>query len=232
MSRPAHQIGVTIPVLETGRLILREPREADFAAMLAFNDSPRSTFVGGGRDRQWVWRGLLANIGHWALRGYGLFSVDTRAGDFIGRIGVIYHDGWDEPELGWHLFDGFEGHGYAVEAARAAKADYHARHTSAPLISYIDPANRKSEALAGVLGATPERETVFLDKTVRVWRHSGPDSPRPIRVDERSGATGDADFDGSRVRIRRPVARAGVSTRVETQGRRKEDAIKTSKRGD
>jgi RimJ/RimL family protein N-acetyltransferase len=87
---------------------------------------------------------------------------------------VIYHDGWDEPELGWHLFDGFEGQGYAVEAARAAKADYHARITYAPLISYIDPANRKSQALAERLGATPERETRFFDKPVMIWRHSGP----------------------------------------------------------
>jgi hypothetical protein len=111
-----------IPTLTTDRLILREPREADFAAMLAFNDSPRAAFVGGGRDRQWVWRGLLANIGHWSLRGHGFYSVDTTAGDFIGRIGVIYHDGWDEPELGWHLFDGFEGRGYGVEAARDVAA--------------------------------------------------------------------------------------------------------------
>lgn len=54
-----------IPTLTTDRLTLREPREAEFAAMLAFNDSPRSSFIGGRRDRQWVWRGLLANIGHW-----------------------------------------------------------------------------------------------------------------------------------------------------------------------
>ena len=101
-----------IPVLETDRLILREPREADFTAALAFNDSPRNVFVGGMLERRWIWRGVLANIGHWALRGYGFFSVDTKAGDFIGRVGVIYHDGWDEPELGWHLFDGFEGKGY------------------------------------------------------------------------------------------------------------------------
>jgi RimJ/RimL family protein N-acetyltransferase len=164
-----------IPTLTTGRLTLREPREADFPAMLAFNDSPRAGFVGGGRDRQWIWRGLLANIGHWALRGHGFYSVDTLDGDFIGRVGVIYHDGWDEPELGWHLFDGFEGQGYAEEAARAARADYHARLTPAPLISYIDPANRKSQALAERLGAKPEREAVFLDHTVTVWRHPGPE---------------------------------------------------------
>ncbi|MES2913732.1 MAG: GNAT family N-acetyltransferase [Pseudomonadota bacterium] len=176
MSHPAHQISLTIPVIETERLLLREPREADFPAMLTFNDSPRSAFVGGGVPRQQVWRGLLANIGHWALRGHGFFSVDTKAGDFIGRIGVIYHDGWDEPELGWHLFDGHEGHGYCIEAARAAKADYHARLSPAPLISYIDPANPKSEAVARRLGAAPERETVFFDKTVNLWRHPGPEA--------------------------------------------------------
>jgi RimJ/RimL family protein N-acetyltransferase len=156
-----YALPLAIPTLTTDRLTLREPREADFAAMLAFNDSPRAAFVGGGRDRQWVWRGLLANIGHWTLRGHGFFSVDTHAGDFIGRIGVIFHDGWDEPELGWHLFDGHEGHGYCVEAARAAKAD---------------PANPKSEAVARRLGAAPEREAVFFDKTINVWRHTGPEA--------------------------------------------------------
>lgn len=176
MIRPAHQLGLTFPVLETGRLVLREPREADFPAILAFNDSPRAAFIGGGAPRQQVWRGLLANIGHWALRGYGFYSVETKSGDFIGRVGVICHDGWDEPELGWHLYDGFEGQGYGVEAARAAKADYHARVSPAPLISYIHPANPKSEALAHRLGAAPERQAVFFDKTINVWRHTGPEA--------------------------------------------------------
>ena len=165
-----------IPTLTTERLTLRPAREDDFPAMLAFNDSPRSGFVGGGATRQYIWRGLLANIGHWALRGHGFYSVETKAGDFIGRVGVIFHDGWDEPELGWHLFDGFEGQGYGVEAARAAKADYHSRLTPTPLISYIDPANPKSEALAKRLGAEPERQTVFFDKSINVWRHTGPEA--------------------------------------------------------
>ncbi len=165
-----------IPTLTTDRLTLRAPREDDFPAMLAFNDSPRAAFVGGNAPRQHVWRNLIANIGHWALRGHGFYSVETKAGDLIGRIGVIYHDGWDEPELGWHLFDGHEGQGYCVEAARAAKADYHARITSAPVISYIDPANPKSEAVARRLGAAPEREKVFFDKPINVWRHTGPEA--------------------------------------------------------
>lgn len=165
-----------IPVLQTERLTLRAPREGDFAAMLAFNDSPRAGFVGGGRDRQWVWRGLLANIGLWALRGYGFYSVDTKAGDFVGRVGVIFHDGWDEPELAWHLYDGFEGQGYAQEAALAARADYHARISAQPPISYIDVTNTQSEALARRLGASIER-TLNDDKGHHhVYRHPSPEA--------------------------------------------------------
>jgi RimJ/RimL family protein N-acetyltransferase len=164
-----------IPVLTTDRLTLRAPREGDFPAMLAFNDSPRSGFVGGGKDRQGVWRGHLSNIGHWALRGYGFYSVDTHAGDFIGRVGVIYHDGWDEPELAWHLFDGFEGNGYAYEAALAARADYHARISRQPPISYIDVTNTRSEALAKRLGAVLEK-TLNDDKGHdHVYRHPKPE---------------------------------------------------------
>lgn len=174
MSRPAHQINLTIPVLETERLVLREPREADFPAMLVFNDSPRSQFVGGGGDRQKVWRTHLSNIGHWVLRGYGFYSVDTMAGDFIGRVGVIYHDGWDEPELAWQLYDGFEGKGYAYEAALAARADYHARITRQPPISYIDVTNTRSEALAKRLGATLERTLNDEQGHDHVYRHPAP----------------------------------------------------------
>jgi RimJ/RimL family protein N-acetyltransferase len=162
-----------IPVLQTERLILRAPQESDFAAMLAFNDDPRSRFIGGGAARKWVWSGLLANIGHWAVRGYGFYSVDTRNGDFIGRIGVIFHDTWPEPELAWHLFDGFEGHGYAQEAAIAAREDYHARISVSPLISMIDVANVQSEALALRLGATCESTNPDPDGDYHIYRHPG-----------------------------------------------------------
>ncbi len=166
-----------IPTLTTERLTLRPPAEADFPAMLAFNDSPRSAFVGGGRDRPWVWRSLLANIGHWALRGFGFYSVDTHAGVMIGRIGVIHHDGWPEAELGWHLYDGAEGRGYALEAARAARADYHARISPEPLMSMVVPENHRSIALAKRLGAVFERldpgEGKPFDIPFAVYRHPG-----------------------------------------------------------
>lgn len=164
-----------VPVLTTERLTLREPREADFPAMLAFSQSPRAEFIGGAIDRQWVWRAHLANIGHWALRGYGFYSVDTRAGDFVGRVGVIFHDEWPEPELAWHLYDTHEGKGFAAEAALAAKADYHARISPRPLISMIDVANARSEALALRLDAVREKTVTDPDGDFHIYRHPGPE---------------------------------------------------------
>lgn len=169
MTLPFH-----IPTLTTERLTLRPPQESDFAAMLAFNNSPRNQYVGGTLERRWIWRGLLGNIGHWALRDYGLFSVDTHEGNFIGRIGVLYHDEWPEPELAWHLYDGFEGKGYAHEAALAARGDYHARVSPKPLISMIDVANTRSEALALRLGAVRESTNPDKDGDYHIYRHSAP----------------------------------------------------------
>jgi RimJ/RimL family protein N-acetyltransferase len=163
-------LALAIPTLNTERLCLRAPRESDFAAMLAFNDSPRARFLGGGSDRQTVWRALLANIGHWALRGYGFWSVDTKAGVFIGRVGVISHDGWPEPELAWHLFEGSEGKSYAHEAALASR-DWATGQGMGPLVSMIDPENTRSIALATRLGAVLERTDPGDGKPFHIFRH-------------------------------------------------------------
>lgn len=171
MNHAANPFLDALPVLTTARLTLRAPHEADFAAALAFNDSPRVQFLGGTAPRAQVWRGLLGIIGHWALRGYGFYSVDTKGGEFVGRVGVIYHDGWAEPELAWHLFDGYEGKGYAHEAALAARADYHARISAAPLISYVNVANTRSAALAQRLGARVESSFTDDGAKINVYRH-------------------------------------------------------------
>jgi len=173
MMRPPVTTLLGVSVVETERLRLRAPREDDLSAMLAFNASPRAAFIGGDAARQQIWRGLLANIGHWALRGYGFWSVDTKQGDFVGRVGVIFHDGWPEPELAWHLFDGFEGRGFATEAALAARRDYAARISAQPVISMIDVANARSEALAMRLGAVRESTQMDDEGQYHIYRHIG-----------------------------------------------------------
>lgn len=66
----------------------------------------------------------------------------------------------------------------------------------------------------------------------RLVSYVAPENRPSIRLAERLGAVRAADFDGAQVWVHRGVARKGVSTRVETEARRKEDAMKTSEKGD
>lgn len=162
-----------IPVLSTERLILRGPQEADFEAIATFMASPRAVYVGGPTDDRFaMWRAFLAVLGHWALRGYGFFTLEHRqTGQLVGRVGIVHHEMWPEPELGWHLFDGFEGQGYAQEAALAVR-DWGWRECGlGPLVSLIVPENTRSVVLAERLGAKFEREIELLGHVGGIYRH-------------------------------------------------------------
>lgn len=162
------------PTLTTDRLTLRPPHESDFDALAAFGRSEdRMRFLGGPVDANRTWATLLADIGHWALRGYGLFSVElASSGAFIGRAGPIFHHHNEEPELAWHLFEGYDGHGYATEAAAAARDWYYARTGNDPLMSWCNIENLASQAVAQRLGATFERlDTTGSGHKGQIWRH-------------------------------------------------------------
>ncbi|MEM6375153.1 MAG: GNAT family N-acetyltransferase [Pseudomonadota bacterium] len=164
--------GQEIPVIETEDLVLRGPRESDFNALADFYASDRAKFVGGPRNRFESWKAFLADLGHWVLRGYGKWTIEHRtSGETVGRTGIIYHDGWQEPELGWVLYEGFEGQGLALQASRAARS-HAARHWALDgLISYIDPRNERSIALAKRLGARFECEGNVVGESCHIWRH-------------------------------------------------------------
>ncbi|MFT7148021.1 MAG: RimJ/RimL family protein N-acetyltransferase, partial [Yoonia sp.] len=128
-----------------------------------------------------AWRGFIAGIGHWNWHGYGFFTVTERAtGIATGRVGITNHVDWPEPEMAWHMFDGFEGRSYAFEAACAVR-DWGGRTLGlAPLSSLIAPANTRSLALATRLGAVEERRDNVDDEHVIVFRHLHLDDPRAV----------------------------------------------------
>ncbi|MFD1344603.1 GNAT family N-acetyltransferase [Litorisediminicola beolgyonensis] len=163
---------MSAPRLTTERLILRLPSEADLPACSAYMASERARFTGGPvTEPMDQWRGFLAVLGHWALRGYGFFMVTLRDGTPVGRVGIINHVMWPEPELGWHIFEGMEGQGYAYEAALAARTWAASELGFTRLISQIHPENARSIALAERLGATLEGEGTLLGHPCLNYRH-------------------------------------------------------------
>ena len=111
-------------------------------------------------DRMEAWRHLAMIVGHWHLRGFGMWGVFERdSGRLVGRVGFHQPDGWPDFELGWTMGRASWGQGYAPEAARACldyafdvmKRDH--------VISLIDPNNVASIRVAEKIGETVEGET-------------------------------------------------------------------------
>jgi RimJ/RimL family protein N-acetyltransferase len=152
--------------LETARLVLRPWRPEDFepfAAMMA--DREVRTFLsasGAPLSRFEAWRALCAMIGHWALRGYGLFAVVEReSAELVGRIGPWFPEGWPDFEVGWTLRRQSWGKGYATEAGHACLQYVFTELDRSSIISLIAPGNTRSIRVAERLGEHLECRTTL-----------------------------------------------------------------------
>jgi RimJ/RimL family protein N-acetyltransferase len=166
------------PRLETDRLILRPPGAQDFETWAAFKAGPRARMAGGVQDRAEAWRFFGHMVGHWSLRGFGWFVVTDRQSDAsLGLVGAHFPEGWPEKELGWTIWSAAdEGKGFAFEAAVAAR-DWVYRDLGWPTaVSYIDPANARSVALARRLGAVEDPHAARVHPEDLVFRHPAPEA--------------------------------------------------------
>ncbi len=125
-----------------------------------------------------AWRSLAQEAGHWLLRGFGRWVVTERGSDVaLGNVGLWHPEGFPEQEIGWDLFDGATGKGYATEAALAARAYAYDTLGWTTAISLIADKNTASMAVANRLGAAYDGDfTHERFGAMQVWRHPSPDA--------------------------------------------------------
>ena len=170
---PSH----AIPTFRTERLVLRPPVFEDFAAYRELMASSRSTFMGGPFDEARAWGLFCHDIACWTLFGHGALMIDRAAtGQCVGQVGINHGPLFPEKELGWLLYDGFEGQGYVTEAAAALRDWAFAELGLLTLVSYFDPANARSIAVAQRLGAVRDVAAPRQDPDDVVYRHFPPGS--------------------------------------------------------
>jgi RimJ/RimL family protein N-acetyltransferase len=164
---------MNIPELRTERLLLRPFREADLDKLSEINAHPEvAPFVGDGRvpTRADTWRQIAFFLGHWELRGYGMWAVElVETEELIGRVGYLDPEGWPGFELAWTLARPRWGRGYATEAASAALQYAFDVLGREQVISLIRPNNHRSIALAERIGETRLGETELLGGPVLIY---------------------------------------------------------------
>ncbi|MEI9996837.1 MAG: GNAT family N-acetyltransferase [Rhizomicrobium sp.] len=168
-----------VPVLETERLILRGHRAEDFPAYAAMWADPAVTrFIGGmPLTEEEAWAKFMRIFGHWALAGYGFWSVHETGGPRVGEVGFldarrdISPSMHGIPEVGWAFAKAAQGKGYATEAVRAALAWGEQCFGQTRFACIIAPQNAASLNVAAKTGFREVARTTYKgDPTVMLYR--------------------------------------------------------------
>jgi [ribosomal protein S5]-alanine N-acetyltransferase len=174
---------MNIPVIETERLILRAPVDADFPVYRAFYaDAQASRLYGGPLHADQAWRKLAYDLGHWALRGYGMWCVVERAsGRMVGGCGIVWPEGWPRHELTWWIVPAARRQGYALEASHAVIGWAHDELGWDGVETHMDDANAAARSLAEQLGGRVIARERFPDGLSRaVYALPRPRSERRV----------------------------------------------------
>jgi hypothetical protein len=120
-----------IPTLETERLWLRPFRPSDFDAYAELTADPEVAryLLRGVFSREQAWRVLAFLMGHWQLRGCGMWAVESKAtAEFLGTLGFADPAGWPGFELAWTLARRFWGNGSRLRLHPPGEESRHQSH--------------------------------------------------------------------------------------------------------
>jgi RimJ/RimL family protein N-acetyltransferase len=134
---------------DTSRLHFREMTEADLPDIATLE-------IGGSRGPAgWIeW-----NRRNYAEHGFGLWIIESHAGEFVGDCGLTMQEVGGEwfVEAGWHVRSSLRRQEYAAEAGAAVRDA--AREAGVEhLIAIIRPHNVASQRVATKIGLVLERE--------------------------------------------------------------------------
>lgn len=161
-----------VPVLETERLVLRAHTRADWEDYRPILMSDRAQYMDGKLDQTGAWACFASELASWLLDDIGYWTAARKSDDkAVAFVGILHPSVYPETELGWMTTEEGEGQGYACEAAEAALDWAFGSRGLTTLVSYIDPRNTRSIALAERLGASRDNEANRPEQDDLVYRH-------------------------------------------------------------
>jgi RimJ/RimL family protein N-acetyltransferase len=152
---------------------MRAFAESDLEAYARMTgDAESMRYIGDGKplSRNDAWRSLSYLLGHWEMRGFGLWAAEEKeSGALVGRIGLYQPEGWPGLEVGWLVDRERWGEGFATEGGRAALQWAFERLRPERVLSLIVPPNAASIRVAEKLGEHFVEQIVLNEKDVCVY---------------------------------------------------------------
>lgn len=159
--------GLPWDILDTKRCRLRETTVADVEDFYHIYAEPSITeymedlYDTPEQEKEYT-RKYIENV--YGFYGFGVWTVVKKdTGEVIGRAGLSYREGFEEPELGFVIGVPWQGQGYAYEVCRAV-LQYGREQLGLGIIqALVEPGNQASLHLCKKLGMTV-RGTEVLQK--------------------------------------------------------------------
>lgn len=172
-----------IPELETRRLVLKAPQPEDYPDFKATFTSFRARYMGGPLNAYEAWMLYAAEIGHWEIRGFGMWMIhDKDTDETYGMAGGWQPAMWPEREIAWIIWPDKAGKGYALEAADRVRRYFYHDAGWERAVSYIDPKNLDSIRLAERLGCVKDPKAQTIDGSDAVYVHPSLETLRDTQL--------------------------------------------------
>ena len=160
--------GIPWDILETERCFLRETETADVDAFYRIYSEPSITaymenlYPERAREIAYT-QGYIKNV--YELYGHGVWTVCLKeTGEVIGRAGLSFREGYEDPELGFVIGVPWQGRGIATEVCRAV-LDFGVNELEfSRVIAFVEPGNEVSRHLLRKLGFEEGAETMLCGR--------------------------------------------------------------------
>jgi RimJ/RimL family protein N-acetyltransferase len=166
-------------IFQTPRLTLREATQDDAPFIYELLNSPN--WIAQIGDRSIRTLDAAANYvvtrlqPQYVTYGFGLWLVELQAGEVpIGICGLLRRAGLDDPDIGFAFLPGYEGLGYAFEAAQASLAFARRQLGISKVLAITTETNARSIQLLERIGLRHTGEVVLPGETEEMMLFTTP----------------------------------------------------------
>lgn len=167
--------GLPLSILETERCLVRETTVPDVDVFYEIYAEPGITrymeplYADPEEERAYA-RDYIEKV--YAFYGFGIWTVlEKESGAVIGRAGICYREGYEDPELGFLIGEPWQGKGLATEVCRAVLAYADRELGFKRVLAFVQPDNAASRRVCGKIGMHEEAQVCVQgqDYALYVW---------------------------------------------------------------